>query len=128
MKNFIITIVLVTILCSCRSTKYVEVPVEVEKIKTEYVVDHRVDSIYERDSLNIYSKNDTIFIYKERARNKFIYKTDTVIKTDSIPYLVETKTVTTKEVNILKWYQKILMYLGIFALGIGVLLLYKKFN
>lgn len=128
MKNFIITIVLVTILCSCRSTKYIEVPVEVEKIKTEYIVDHRVDSIYEKDSINIYSKSDTIFIYKEKVQNKFIYKTDTVIKTDSIPYLVETKTVTTKEVNILKWYQKILMYLGIFALGIGVLLLYKKFN
>lgn len=128
MKNFIITILLITILCSCRSTKYIEVPVEVEKIKTEYIVDHRVDSIYEKDSINIYSKNDTIFIYKERVQNKFIYKIDTVIKTDSIPYLVETKTVTTKEVNILKWYQKILMYLGIFALGIGVLLLYKKFN
>ena len=128
MKNFIITIVLVTILCSCKSIKYIEVPVEVEKIKTEYIVDHRVDSIYEKDSINIYSKSDTIFIYKERVQNKFIYKTDTVIKTDSIPYLVETKTVTTKEVNILKWYQKILMYLGIFALGIGVLLLYKKLN
>lgn len=128
MKNFIITIVLVTILCSCKSIKYIEVPVEVEKIKTEYIVDHRVDSIYEKDSINIYSKNDTIFIHKERVQNKFIYKTDTVIKTDSIPYLVETKTVTTKEVNILKWYQKILMYLGIFALGIGALLLYNKFN
>lgn len=128
MKNFIITIVLVTILCSCRSTKYIEVPVEVEKIKTEYIVDHRVDSIYERDSINIYSKSDTIFIYKQKVQNKFIYKTDTVIKTDSIPYLVETKTVTTKEVNILKWYQKILMYLGIFTLGIGALLLYNKFN
>ena len=128
MKNFIITIILVTILCSCKSTKYIEVPVEVEKIKTEYIIDHRVDSIYEKDSINIYSKNDTIFIHKERIRNKFIYKTDTIIKTDSIPYLVETKTVTTKEVNVLKWYQKILMYLGIFALGIGALLLYKKFN
>ena len=104
MRNFIITIILVTILCSCKSTKYIEVPVEVEKIKTEYIVDHRVDSIYERDSINIYSKSDTIFIYKERVQNKFIYKTDTVVKTDSIPYLVETKTVTTKEINILKWY------------------------
>ena len=128
MRNFIITIILVTILCSCKSTKYIEVPVEVEKIKTEYIVDHRVDSIYERDSINIYSKSDTIFIYKERVQNKFIYKTDTVVKTDSIPYLVETKTVTTKEINILKWYQKMFMYLGIFALGIGALLLYKKFN
>ena len=62
MKNFIITIVLAIILCSCKSTKYIKVPVEVEKIKTEYIIDHRVDSIYERDSINIYSKNDTIFI------------------------------------------------------------------
>lgn len=128
MRKFIITIVLVTILCSCESTKYIEVPVEVEKVKTEYIVDHRVDSIYEKDSVNIYSKSDTVFIYKEKVQNKFIYKTDTIVKTDSIPYLVETETITTKEVNILKWYQKILMYLGIFVLGIGALLLYKKFN
>lgn len=128
MRKFIITIVLATILCSCESTKYIEVPVEVEKVKTEYIVDHRVDSIYEKDSVNIYSKSDTVFIYKEKVQNKFIYKTDTIVKTDSIPYLVETETITTKEVNILKWYQKILMYLGIFALGIGALLLYKKFN
>lgn len=128
MRKFIITIVLAIILCSCKSTKYIEVPVEVEKIKTEYIVDHRVDSIYEKDSVNIYSKSDTVFIYKEKVQNKFIYKTDTIVKTDSIPYLVETETITTKEVNILKWYQKILMYLGIFSLGIGALLLYKKFN
>lgn len=102
MRKFIIAIVLSTILCSCQSTKYIEVPVEVEKVKTKYIVDHRVDSIYEKDSVNIYSKSDTVFIYKERVQNKFIYKTDTVVKTDSIPYLVETEIITTKEVNILK--------------------------
>lgn len=128
MRKFIMTIVLVFLLCSCGSTKYIEVPVEVEKVRTEYIIDHRVDSIYEKDSTDRYSKNDTIFIYKEKIKNRFIYKTDTIVRTDSIPYLVETKITTTKEVNVLKWYQKALMYLGIFTLGAGALLIYKKFN
>ena len=125
MKYLLFLLILLT---GCTSTKYVEVPVETEKIKTEYITDHKVDSVYIRDSVNVYIKNDTIFIYKERFNNKYIYKTDTIIKMDSIPYLVETKITTTKEVNVLTWYQKILMYLGIFALGVGIFLIYNKLN
>ena len=91
MRKFILTLVLALSLSACTTTKYIEVPVEIEKVRTEYIIDHRVDSIYERDSTDRYSKNDTIFIYKEKVKNRYIYKTDTIVRTDSIPYVVETK-------------------------------------
>lgn len=128
MRKFILTLVLALFLSACTTTRYIEVPVEVEKIKTEYIIDHRVDSIYERDSTDRYSKNDTIFIYKEKVKNRYIYKTDTIVRTDSIPYVVETQITTTKEVNVLKWYQKALMYLGLCTLGALVFMVYRKFN
>lgn len=128
MRKFILTLVLALFLSACTTTRYIEVPVEVEKIKTEYIIDHRVDSIYERDSTDRYSKNDTIFIYKEKVKNRYIYKTDTIVRTDSVPYVVETQITTTKEVNVLKWYQKALMYLGLCTLGALVFMVYRKFN
>ena len=128
MRKFILTLVLALFLSACTPTRYIEVPVEVEKIKTEYIIDHRVDSIYERDSTDRYSKNDTIFIYKEKVKNRYIYKTDTIVRTDSVPYVVETQITTTKEVNVLKWYQKALMYLGLCTLGALVFMVYRKFN
>lgn len=128
MRKFILTLVLALFLSACTTTRYIEVPVEIEKIKTEYIIDHRVDSIYERDSTDRYSKNDTIFIYKEKVKNRYIYKTDTIVRTDSIPYVVETQITTTKEVNVLKWYQKALMYLGLCTLGALVFMVYRKFN
>jgi uncharacterized lipoprotein YehR (DUF1307 family) len=128
MRKFILTLVLALSLSACTTTKYIEVPVEIEKVRTEYIIDHRVDSIYERDSTDRYSKNDTIFIYKEKVKNRYIYKTDTIVRTDSIPYVVETKITTTKEVNVLKWYQKALMYLGLSTLGALVFMVYRKFN
>ena len=59
-----------------------------------------------RDSTDRYSKNDTIFIYKEKVKNRYIYKTDTIVRTDSIPYVVETKITTTREVNVLNGIRK----------------------
>lgn len=128
MRKFILTLVLALSLSACTTTKYIEIPVEIEKIRTEYIIDHRVDSIYERDSTDRYSKNDTIFIYKEKVKNRYIYKTDTIVRTDSIPYVVETKITTTREVNVLKWYQKALMYLGLTTLGALGYMIYRKFN
>lgn len=128
MRKFILTLVLALSLSACTTTKYIEVPVEIEKVRTEYIIDHRVDSIYERDSTDRYSKNDTIFIYKEKVKNRYIYKTDTIVRTDSIPYVVETKITTTREVNVLKWYQKALMYLGLTTLGALEYMIYRKFN
>jgi hypothetical protein len=37
---------------SCKTKEYIEVPVEVEKVKTEYI--HKLDSVYLHDSISTY--------------------------------------------------------------------------
>ena len=86
------------ILSSCRTVKYVEVPVET--VKTEYKV--QKDSVYLHDSINVYTevKGDTVYITKYKYRLKESCTVDTFIKRDSIPVIVKVRTVV--EVNKLK--------------------------
>ena len=71
-------------LSSCQ-TQYVPV----ETVKTEYRIRDsiRYDSIYQHDSVYIAVKGDTIYQYKCKYLYKYQYvnRTDTLIKTDSIP-------------------------------------------
>lgn len=82
-----ILIILITLggwLSSCR-TQYIPV----ETVKTEYRTRDsiRYDSIYHRDSVYVAVKGDTVYKYKYKYLYKYQYinKTDTLIKTDSIP-------------------------------------------
>ena len=115
------------LLASCSSVKYVPV----ETVRTEYRTRDsiRYDSIYQRDSVYLMFKGDTVYKYKEKYLYKYLFlnKTDTVIKTDSIqvPYPVERK--------LTKW-QAIKIELGGWAFGIIIAfaliivgwLIYKK--
>lgn len=94
--------VLILIMTSCASTKYVEVPVET--IKTEYVTNYERDSIFVHDSIDRFTKGDTVFQTVYKYRYKQINKTDTVIKTDTIPKVITVEKVEVKEVNKIKWW------------------------
>lgn len=107
--KYIIPIIFL-LLISCTTTKYVDVPVET--IKTEYINSTKVDSVYVKDSIDRYVKGDTVFIYKEHNRYKYLNNTDTIIKVDSIPKIIKVETIKTVEVNHIKWYQKFLMWIG----------------
>lgn len=127
------------LLCSCKSTKYIEVPVEVEKVKIEYVdkfqkdsVDTR-DSIYVADSVFIYVKDDTVtqvqksYIYKDKIIYKEKFVIDTICKVDSIPYIKTVEKIV--EVNVIKSWQRNLMWIGgIICLCILGVLFWKLFN
>lgn len=118
MKNILkhITLVIIILsLVSCKTTKYITVPVET--VKTEYIT--KKDSIYIHDSIDTYKelKGDTLYVNKIKYRTQVIVKTDTVIKTDSIPVTVEIPKIV--EVNKIEVWQKVLMYTG----GVGILLL-----
>jgi len=113
MKNntLLILLFLSILLFSCGTTKYIEVPVEVEKIKTEYKETIKYDSVYIKDSVDRYVKGDTVFIYKEKTKFEYKYKYDTVVINDSVQYPVY---ITNEvEVNKLKNWQIVLMCLGI---------------
>jgi hypothetical protein len=125
MKNILLVIVFI-ILVSCSSTsKVTEVPITIEQQHTEYIkgelkdtISFR-DSVYITDSIYIEEKGDTLYCYKTRVeykyktQYKYSIKKDTLCIRDSIPYpvtITEYKEVTT---NVLYWYQKLLIYLGI---------------
>lgn len=125
MRN-ILYIILIFIFISCTTTKYVEVPIET--IKTEYIYNKSVDSIYIRDSVDRYISGDTVYQYKYKYIYKYLNNTDTIIKTDTIEKPVEIITTEIKEVNKIKWYQSILMWIGGISLVIGAFVVGKKFK
>ena len=115
MKNLILILVLGIIVSCCKSTKYIEVPVD--RVKIEYRNSVSVDTIYRSDSTIIRENGDTVFLEKY----KYIYKVkelkDTVNITDTIT-VVNTVEVT-KEVNKLYNWQVGLMVLGGAAIALG---------
>ena len=115
MKNLILILILGIIVSCCKSTKYIEVPVD--RVKIEYRNSVSIDTIYRNDSTIIREKGDTVFLEKY----KYIYKVkelkDTVNITDTIT-VVNTVEVT-KEVNKLYNWQVGLMVLGGAAIALG---------
>ncbi len=102
----------------CKSVK----PVIVEKTKIEYRDRLRVDSIYNRDTVQIYGRNDTIFKDVIRWRERFRVDTVSVVKIDSIPYPVEV----IREVNKLtKWQRWRLTLLNVIG---GLTVVYIAFR
>lgn len=111
----IILIALLLLIISGCKTKEVLVPTE--KTVIEYRDRTFVDSVYNRDTLYLFAKNDTVYIQSIKWRERF--KVDTVMyeKIDSIPYFVEV----VKEVNVLTKWQKIrLQLLNVIILVIAV--------
>lgn len=116
-KLLAVITILIFLLCSCSTTKLVEVPVE--KVRTEYIHDTKIDSVFVKDSVDRWLKGDTLYIYKEHTKFKYINRTDTVCKTDTITKVVKVDVLKEVKVNHIHWYQKALMWAG----GIAVILL-----
>ena len=86
--NIAILLILVGLVLGGCKTKYVSVP----EIHTEYItrVDTTVrkDSVYQRDSVYVERKGDTMYVnktlYRDRYHNIYKVKTDTIVKRDSV--------------------------------------------
>lgn len=111
MRSLLIAI-LIFIVVSCTTTKYIDRPVLVETVRTEYVNQLYKDSIFVHDSIDRFISGDTVYQYKYKYIYKYFNRTDTVVKTDSIEVPVEIKTTEVKEVNRIKSYQSFLMCFG----------------
>ena len=108
--KWMLLLAILSLFAGCKS-KTVLVPVE--KVKIEYRERLRVDSVYNRDTVNIYEKNDTVFLHTIKWRERFKFDTVSVVRVDSIPYPVEVVT----EVNKLtRWQRWRLNALNIIAL------------
>ena len=86
--NIAILVILAGLALGSCKTKYVSVP----EIHTEYItmVDTTVimDSVYQRDSVYVERKGDTLYVnktlYMDRYHNIYKVKTDTIVKRDSV--------------------------------------------
>ena len=125
---FFVTLMLVmSIVCSCTTTK------TVERVKHDSVYVDRLkrDSIYQRDSIYMLIKGDTVYKYeyKYSYRDKLLRDTISISKTDSIPYPVEVPKYVDKK---LSWWQSTLIYTGAIAWIVAIIgLAYwtnKRFN
>jgi hypothetical protein len=82
----------------CKSIEYV--PVEHHTI--EYKDRHVIDSIYNRDTVQIFTRGDTVYNNVIKWRERFKVDTMTYFKTDSVPVIVEVD----KYINQLTKWQK----------------------
>lgn len=115
----LLAILVVFLLTGCK-TKTVLVPVE--KVKIEYRDRLRIDSVYNRDTVNIYERGDTVYLQTIKWRERFKFDTVSVVRVDSIPYPVEV----VREVNVLtKWQRWRLNALNILVLIIAAYLFIK---
>ena len=91
LARIITFIFLATILYSCKSIQYV--PVETMKRDTTYLSQTKIDSIYNRDSIYVERKGDTVYLSKYKYLYKYIEKHDTLwrekVDTIQVAYPVE---------------------------------------
>ena len=119
MKKILFLFFVFMSLTGCKTVKFVPVPEYHTLYKMRVDTVQRWDSVYFRDSVYIAAKGDTVCLtkthWRERFRNVYHTKTDTVMQRDSIraPYPVE-KPLT-------KW-QLWKMDMGGWAMGVAVLL------
>ena len=115
MKKILLLFFVLMSLAGCKTVKFVPVPEYHTLYKTKVDTVQRWDSIYFRDSVYVAAKGDTVYLtkthWRERFRNIYHVKADTVMQRDSIPvpYPVE-KPLT-------KW-QRWKMDLGGWAMGV----------
>lgn len=95
MKMKMLALLWLLCLTGCKTVKFVPVPEYHTLYKMRVDTVQRWDSVYFRDSVFIATKGDTVFLtkthWRERFRNVYHIKADTVMQRDSIPvpYLVE---------------------------------------
>lgn len=114
--------ILIIILLSISGCKPKQILVPITETKIEFRERFRVDSVYNRDTLMLFSQNDTVYLQTIKWRERFRIDTVSVVKVDSIPYTVEV----VKEVNKLtKWQQIRLSALNILLLIIVIYVIIK---
>ena len=118
------TIILVLAICSCSPKIYERVSYVHD---TTYVSKIQVDSVFKRDSVFIKEKGDTVFIYKEKIREKYKLLYDTTYVSVHDTTLVEA----VKEVKVekpLTWWQRLRMGAFWWLLILSVSLLIYTFR
>lgn len=119
MKKILLLFFVIMSLTGCKTVKFVPVPEYHTLYKTRVDTVQRWDSVYFRDSVYMAAKGDTVYLtkthWRERFRNIYHVKADTVMQRDSVrvPYPVEKQ--------LTKW-QRWKMDFGGWAMGVAAVL------
>ena len=88
MKKLIFISIIIVCLTGCKTVKFVPVPEYHTLYKTRVDTVQRFDSVYFRDSVYMAAKGDSVYLtkthWRERFRNIYHVKADTVMQLDSI--------------------------------------------
>lgn len=120
MLSILLALLWLFYLTGCKTVKFVPVPEYHTFYKTRVDTVQRWDSVYFRDSVFIAAKGDSVYLtkthWRERFRNVYHIKTDTIMQRDSIrvAYPVEKQ--------LTKW-QQWKMDLGGWAMGVAAVLI-----
>lgn len=123
MRLFFLSLLTIFVV-GCTSVKYV--PVETVRVDSVFVAKVERDSIYERDSLFVAVKADTVFLSRVqyRYRDRFVRDTVSVLRCDTVTKVVEV------EKPLSFWQQKKLELAGIvmwvIPLLAGVVILVRR--
>lgn len=120
MRYFIIALVL--LLASC-TTRYI--PVESTKIDSVFVAKIQRDSIYERDSIMIKTKADTVYYTRiaYKYRDRILRDTVFEVHTDTITNVVEVERKLSTAEKVKMWLAEKVLWL---VVGIVLLVAFKR--
>lgn len=122
LTTIVIILYILFTLVGCTTTKYIPV----EKIKIEYRNNIERDTLIVKDSVLHKEKGDTIFIEKYKVLYKTKFKTDTILRIDTVPIIKEVQVY--REVNKIKHWQKTLMIIGALFIALVVFKIFKFFK
>jgi len=118
---FVLLMLVMSAVCSCSTPRVGERIVR----DSVYIDRLKRDSIYQRDSIYIIVKGDTVFKYqyKYSYRDKLVRDTVAVVRRDSIPYPVEVSKYVDRK---LSWWQTTLLWSGVLAWLLIILMLWRN--
>ena len=112
-----VILLLFAVVSSCK-TRYIttEVPVVVEHTSVQHHTDIVRDTLLMRDSVWHYVQGDTTIIerWHHSVKVERVHVADTI--RDTIPQVVTQRIAEVREVNVLRWWQSALMWLGMAAM------------
>lgn len=112
-----VMLLLFAVVSSCK-TRYIttEVPVVVEHTSVQHHTDIVRDTLLMRDSVWHYVQGDTCIIerWHHAVKVERVLVADTI--RDTIPQVVTQRIAEVREVNVLRWWQSALMWMGMAAM------------
>ena len=112
---------LALLMCSCKTVEYVPVIQHETHHDSIYFTKVQKDSVWLHDSILIKDRGDTVLVEKWHTKyvEKQVHDTTYIAKIDSIPAPYPVKEYVEKP---LKWWQKSLIWTGILALMVVILI------